>query len=220
MFKWKTFKLSFKDVFLILLLSLGIVMAILALISERATNFSVISPHAQVTEVQIMQEAALDAKKVQVDTKEQSTSLILQAKVDPSPNPKITPVATPKVIADAVPAVVSVPIPVPTPISTSTPSTIQVTLSVNGEAGFDLSLGLGTNQCDVLVAAANQGKISSLNMRYDQNLQSNAVYQINGVGRENSVWWVYTINGKSAAKGCSHLGVVDNDVIEWRYIGS
>ncbi len=95
----------------------------------------------------------------------------------------------------------------------------KVSVSINGTSGFEVKVSVGSNQCDVLSKAAQEGKIS-LNMRYDNNLGSNAVYQINGVGRDNSVWWTYTVNGQSPSQGCSFVKANNNDNVEWKYIGS
>lgn len=110
-----------------------------------------------------------------------------------------------------------------TPIPTLTPALNiknEVTVSINSGSAFTISVNQDSNQCDVLNNALSQGKISSLNMRYDETYETNAVYQINGIGKENSVWWVYTVNGKSGVSGCSQMKVNNNDSIEWKYIGS
>jgi hypothetical protein len=85
---------------------------------------------------------------------------------------------------------------------------------------LDVKIPEGANQCDVLSNALSQGKIQSLNMRYDNSLGSNAVYQINGQGQANSVWWTYKVNGQAPAQGCSYVKAQDGDNIEWKYIGS
>ena len=107
--------------------------------------------------------------------------------------------------------------PTPTPVATSTN---QVNLSINGGANFSVVVNKDANQCDVLSKALEQGKISSLNIRYDKTYETYAVYQINGIGKENSVWWVYTVNGQSPTQGCSYIKVSNGDNIEWKYIGS
>lgn len=106
-----------------------------------------------------------------------------------------------------------------TPQPTST-TTYEVNVSINGLPNFTVSVNEGSNQCDVLSKSLEQGKIGSLNMKYDKNYETYAVYQINGIGKENSVWWVYTVNGKSPSKGCSHIKVDNNDNAEWKYLGS
>jgi len=108
--------------------------------------------------------------------------------------------------------------PNPTPLPTT--QIIQANLSVNGSSGFTVSVAEGSNQCDVLSKALADGKISSLNMRYDSNFETFAVYQINGLGKENSVWWTYLVNGQSPNQGCSFMKVKNNDSVEWKYIGS
>lgn len=118
-----------------------------------------------------------------------------------------------------------------TTVTTTTSSTSQqnttnsnqekkVNLSINGGSSLDVKISEGINQCDVLTNALSQGKIQSLNMRYDNSLGSYAVYQINGIGQTNSVWWTYKVNGQSPSQGCSFVRANANDSIEWKYIGS
>jgi hypothetical protein len=57
-------------------------------------------------------------------------------------------------------------------------------------------------------------------MRYDNNLGTNAVYQINGIGKDNAVWWVYKVNGQSPNQGCNFIKVNDGDKAEWSYLGN
>lgn len=106
----------------------------------------------------------------------------------------------------------------PEPIQT--PQTNQISVSINGSSSFTVSVTDGVNQCDVLSKALSDGKISSLNMRYDSNFGTYAVYQINGIGKENSVWWTYTVNNQSPNQGCSYVKAKNNDNVEWKYIGS
>ena len=124
----------------------------------------------------------------------------------------------------------STPSPSAQPASTATQSTTnptpapqksqyQVSLSVNGGGSLSVVVPEDANQCDVLTKALEQGKIPSLNMRYDQSYKTNAVYQINGIGKENSVWWVYKVNGQSPSQGCSYIKANNGDNVEWKYIG-
>ncbi len=108
----------------------------------------------------------------------------------------------------------------PTPSPTEVPQTNQVNVSLNGSSNFSISVADGANQCDVLNKALADGKISSLNMRYDSNFGTYAVYQINGMGKDNSVWWTYTVDGQSPNQGCSYIKVKNNNNVEWKYIGS
>lgn len=110
--------------------------------------------------------------------------------------------------------------PNPTPIPTNTTPTFQVNFSITGSPNLTVDIPEGSNQCDVLSKALEQGKIQSLNMRYDKNLETYAVYQINGLGKENTVWWVYTVNGQSPSQGCSYIKANSGDNIEWKYIGT
>ncbi|MBI5451907.1 DUF4430 domain-containing protein [Candidatus Gottesmanbacteria bacterium] len=130
--------------------------------------------------------------------------------------PTTAPTAMPKV-ANAQSNTVS-----PTVQPTSQPAiqTFQVSLLINGSAVGTVTLDQGANQCDVLTKAKDQGKISSLLMKYDSSLGTNGVYQINGQGKENSVWWVYKVNGQSPGQGCSLVKANNGDKIEWSYQGS
>lgn len=109
------------------------------------------------------------------------------------------------------------------PQPTNTPAQAQnlsVNLSINGSSAGQVSVPTGSNICDVLSAARDQGKISSLNMRYDNSLGTYGVYQINGVGKENSIWWTYSVNGSEPGQGCSYIKAVNDDNINWKYVGS
>ncbi len=111
------------------------------------------------------------------------------------------------------------------PTPTSAPAAVnasenKVTVSINGDSGFEVKVSSGANQCDVLSKSLDQGKIQSLNMRYDNSLGSNAIYQINGIGKDNSVWWTYKVNGQAPSQGCSKVGANNGDNVEWKYIGS
>lgn len=152
-----------------------------------------------------------------------------------SPSPKATPIASilkrailnlaTKVQASPDPTYISAASPTPNPsVSQSEQKAdskkLQVNILINNNTEFSVLLEPGSNQCDVLSKALEQGKISSLNMRYDDNLKTYAIYQINGLGKENSVWWVYEVNGQSPSQGCSYIKASEGDQIKWRYIGS
>jgi len=106
------------------------------------------------------------------------------------------------------------------PTSSQTQQKISANLSINGGLVGSVSVASGVNQCDLLSQALSQGKISSLNMKYDNSLGTYGVYQINGIGKENTVWWVYKINGNSPTQGCSYIKVNEGDSVEWEYKGS
>ncbi len=97
--------------------------------------------------------------------------------------------------------------------------TLRVKLSINGSSVGTVEIPEGANQCDVLTRAKDQGKIASLLMKFDTSLETNGVYQINGVGKENTVWWVYNVNGKSPAQGCSYIKANNDDEVAWEYKG-
>ncbi len=95
----------------------------------------------------------------------------------------------------------------------------QVQVSINGGIYFSVDVEMGSNQCDVLSNALNQGKISSLNMQFNSSYGSYGVYQINGIGKENQVWWTYLVNGDSPSSGCSYIKANNDDSVSWKYIG-
>lgn len=98
-------------------------------------------------------------------------------------------------------------------------ATTRIAVNINNQSNFTLSLPATANQCDVLSTALSEGKISQLDMRYNQSHGSYGVYKINSVGKSDAVWWVFTVNGVSPNKGCSHVKVNNNDQISWKYIG-
>lgn len=114
----------------------------------------------------------------------------------------------------------STPTQIATPKVTPAKQTFTVSLSVNGSGVGDVTLEEGANQCDVLTQAQEQGKISNLLMKYDNSLGTYGVYQINGMGKETSVWWVYNVNGQSPSQGCSYISAKNGDSVEWEYKGN
>lgn len=113
------------------------------------------------------------------------------------------------------------PMPVqPTPTGSIDSTKLTVSLSIAGSSVGSFEIPQGSNQCDVLTQALSQGKIQSLNMRYNSDMGTNAVYQINGVGKENSVWWTFKVNGQSPSQGCSYIKTNSGDSVLWEYIGN
>jgi len=107
-----------------------------------------------------------------------------------------------------------------TPMPTRAVSTFRVSLKINGSAVGDVELQESSNQCDVLSKAKDQGKISQLLMKYESSLGTNGIYQINGQGSENVVWWTYKVNGTAPAQGCSYIKANSGDNVEWEYKGN
>lgn len=138
----------------------------------------------------------------QPSSKPTPTTLITKPKASPSSLP--------------IPAITT-----PSPGATPTPVVQQITLemSIDGGSSFSLNLEQGKNHCDALNQALSEGKISSLNMQYNSSFGSFGVYQINGLGKEGQVWWVYEVNDKSPPFGCSQVQVKDGDKVKWKYIG-
>lgn len=97
---------------------------------------------------------------------------------------------------------------------------LKVNLSINDGPSFSIELPSGSNQCDVLNKALSDGKISSLNMKYLSSMSTYGVYQINGIGKGEQVWWVYKVNGISPSQGCNHVKVNNNDSVNWSYLGT
>lgn len=164
-------------------------------------------------------------KTQNIKISESPTPIPSQMLIKPSSTP------TPKVYK-LEPLVTPIPTPKPTPSSMSivTPDPIQQTptpvihtnkieVSINSSTNFTVSLQDGSNQCDVLSESLKMGKISSLNMRYDENYKTYAVYKIDGLGKENSLWWTYSVNGKNPPLGCSLVKAGDRDKVVWIYIG-
>jgi len=164
------------------------------------------------------------ADSTKVEPTENKVEEVIPSAPTPSASPK--PIKKVAVYQSPTPAPTQTLSSTPTPTQASTPAptpvaqTNQVSLSINGSPAFSVSVIEGANQCDLLNKALEEGKISSLNMRYDSNLGAYAVYQINGLGKENSVWWTYKVNGQSPPQGCSYIKAKEGDSVEWEYIGS
>ncbi|MFH0864395.1 MAG: DUF4430 domain-containing protein [Candidatus Gottesmanbacteria bacterium] len=169
--------------------------------------------NSQVSGVQIKEEPSAKPKNSPSISAVVTSSLVVQIS---SPNP------TPLVESSNVPANSNSPSPEASPMANPPPASqpLQINLSINGGSSFTVNIDQGNNQCDVLTKAKEQGKIDSLNMQFNNSLGSFAVYQINGIGKENSVWWTYTINSVSPAQGCSYIKANNGDKIEWKYLGS
>lgn len=95
---------------------------------------------------------------------------------------------------------------------------ISVSLRINNSFKGEVEVASGSNHCQVLSGALSQGVISSLDMRYNSQYGSYAVYVINGVGDPGSVWWTYQVNGQSAPYGCGHVVAKAGDQVNWNYI--
>lgn len=132
----------------------------------------------------------------------------------PTPTPPSTDGQTPSV------ETASVVTPTPSSLPSSDATKLQVDVSINNEAGFTLNVDEGTNQCEVLTQALSAGKINQLKMEYNNAYNSYAVYQINNLGKENQVWWIYKVNGQSPTQGCSYIKAKNGDQIEWQYLGN
>lgn len=130
----------------------------------------------------------------------------LSPKIYSSPKPSLTPSPTIQVTSQ----------PTPTPVI----DTNQINVSINGHSTFIVSVNKTADQCDVLTKALQDGKITSLNMRYENAYKTYAVYQINGIGQETQVWWTYAVNGKNPPLGCSLVKTNNNDKVIWTYTGS
>jgi len=139
----------------------------------------------------------------------------------PTPTPAPTVTSTP-LISTSAPVQKQSPsgsVPTPIPTSTTVPSGLKVLLTINGSSVGSVNVPSGANQCDILSQALSEKEIESLNMRYNSDLGTYGVYQINGIGQENVVWWVYKVNGQSPNQGCSFIKVNNGDSVEWSYLG-
>jgi hypothetical protein len=130
---------------------------------------------------------------------------------------------TPQITPSSTPTPTNPPLLTPTTSPTTTPAPtthLQLTLQIDNDPPFDLEVDSPKNHCQVLEAALAQGKLSSLNLKFFPSLSSYAVYQINGLGDTNQVWWTYSVNGQQPPYGCSQVMVNQGDVIHWTYAGS
>lgn len=124
---------------------------------------------------------------------------------------------TPSPIANSEPKPNAIISPTATPLPT--PQINHLNISINNSTGFTLLIEDGANQCDVLSKSLSDGKIASLNMKYDSRYNTYGVYQINGIGKENQIWWTFSVNGTNPPQGCSQVKANNNDNIVWTYIG-
>ncbi|HEX8931781.1 MAG TPA: DUF4430 domain-containing protein [Patescibacteria group bacterium] len=167
-------------------------------ISQKANSTVTISPSSTTTPSAVVMNAYVAAAQPVATVTTVPTQLTQNSGGQTRSEPNSTPPATP----------------------TQANQTLQVKLTINGTTAGEVTFNQGANQCDVLTAAHDQGKITSLLMKYDNNLGTNAVYQINGIGKENSVWWVYKVNGQAPGQGCSLVKANSGDNIEWNYLGN
>ncbi|MFA5770223.1 MAG: DUF4430 domain-containing protein [Patescibacteria group bacterium] len=106
------------------------------------------------------------------------------------------------------------------PSPTAIPTKLKVALSINGVSVGQINMKSSQNHCDVLTQALSQKKIKSLDMRYNKDFKTSVVYLINGVGKKDSVWWGFKINGQSPDQGCSYIKVKNGDNSDWSYLGN
>ena len=127
----------------------------------------------------------------------------------PIPDPTSTPdpTATPLPVVDT-------PTPTPTPEPPITTVTVEIS-SPDGVSTFPVGFTAGTNVCDLLQKAKNEGKLKSLTIDYDylKTFKSAYVLEINGC-RNN---WVFTANGTSPL-GCSLYQPKSGALIVWKYL--
>ena len=107
-----------------------------------------------------------------------------------------------------------------TVVPTKTEQKIKVSLSINGLSVGQVDMTSDQNQCDILTQALMQKKIKSLDMRYNKDFKTSVVYLVNGIGKKDSVWWGFKINGKSPDQGCSYINVKNGDSSDWSYLGN
>jgi len=157
------------------------------------------------------QDSKLDSVSITITPTPTPTTLSAN---DTKPTSQITPSSTP--------ISTNLPSPTPTTPSTTTPAPttrLKLTLQTDNDPPFDLEVDSPKNHCQVLEAALAQGKLSSLNLKFFPSLSSYAVYQINGLGDTNQVWWTYSVNGQQPPYGCSQVMVNQGDFIHWTYAG-
>jgi len=205
----KILKPQLNKTIFIVLIALGITFAALAFNSWKSANR--LANTQQVNVKGVDNTVKPEPKQQEIKTSKE----VGAAKSNPTSTP--IPTATAQTTSDNYSQTNQISNPTPTPVDTSTS---QVNLSINGGSSFSVVVNKDANQCDVLSKALEQGKISILDMRYDKTYETYAVYQINGIGKENSVWWVYTVNGHSPSQGCSYIKANNDDKVEWKYVGS
>ncbi len=110
--------------------------------------------------------------------------------------------------------------PSPTVVPTKTEQKIKVSLSINGSPVGQVDMKSSQNHCEVLSEALSQKKIKSLDMRYNKDFKTSVVYLVNGIGKKDSVWWGFKVNGKSPDQGCSYINVKNGDSSDWSYLGN
>ena len=157
------------------------------------------------------QDSKLDSASITITPTPTPTTLSAN---DTNITPQITPSSTP------IPTNPPTPTPTTPPTTTPAPTTrLKLTLQIDNDPPFDLEVDSPKNHCQVLEAALAQGKLSSLNLKFFPSLSSYAVYQINGLGDTNQVWWTYSVNGQQPPYGCSQVMANQGDVIHWTYAG-
>jgi len=110
--------------------------------------------------------------------------------------------------------------PSPTVVPTKTKQNVKVSLSINGSPVGQIDMTSDQNQCDVLTQALEQKKIKSLDMRYNKDFKTSVVYLVNGIGKKDSIWWGFKVNGKLPDQGCSYIKVKNGDSTDWSYLGN
>lgn len=98
-------------------------------------------------------------------------------------------------------------------------NSITVNLSINNAENLEVSVPNGADTCEVLKKALDQSKIVNLKMKYSEEFKTFSVYKINDLGKEDSVWWTFEVNGKAPPAGCSLVKVNQGDKINWKYLG-
>jgi len=110
-----------------------------------------------------------------------------------------------------------------TPLQNESNVSVELSLKTSSQASQSaaivIDLPQGSDHCAVLTKAFAEGKISGLDMRYDEKYQTNGVFVVNGIGKTDSPWWVYEINGSDAPAGCTQVKVNQGDKIVWEYLG-
>lgn len=188
---------------LVLIISLSLVGTILVINSDNVTyvkNQVADNSTVSVQETRLSQSADSD---VTTDSQTNQNDAASSAKLDrdnQSPN-----------------TAQSMPVPSDTSVNNE-PAHINASLSINGQHVGNLSVKDGTNHCDFLRQALNKGLINQLKLEYNSSFKSYGVYQINGQGDPNIVWWVYEVNEKSPPTGCSGRVVKNGDSINWKYL--
>lgn len=107
--------------------------------------------------------------------------------------------------------------------STSKEKTISVQLIIEAESkGINKSFDLKVEKNSTVFEVMEKAKESGFTFEFSKSDLGILIDEIEGVknNSEESMYWIYYINGDMAQKGVSDQGVKNNDQIIWLYQGT